>query len=178
MPPLPASAHPPGSTPLAVVRVPQLGDFGLTRGTGLAMALVRWGTLSRWGHACLAVGDADDLGRVQIVEAMPDGVRMHAASVAEWVWSDVALTDAQRVTITGRGLDLVGEPYDWPAIGGFLLRWAGARLRGHSADHADRRTMCSELVAWCYRQAGVDLIPGVAAGDISPGDLAEYLVEH
>lgn len=160
-----------------VGRAPLVGDFGLTRGTGLAMALVRWGTLSRWGHACVAVGGTAG-GGVQIVEAMPDGVRLRTADIDEWVWSNVSLTDGQRSTITGRAFGLVGEPYDWPAIAGFVLRWAGARIRGHSADHADRRTMCSELVAWCYRQAGVDLIPGVAAGDISPGDLAQYLVEH
>jgi len=52
-------------------------------------------------------------------------------------------------------------------------------LRGRrSDDHPDSKLICSELVAWSYREAGVDLFPGVAPGDVSPGDLAEYLVEH
>lgn len=155
----------------------QLGDFGLTRGVGWAMFCVRLGTLSRWGHACVAVGEPVD-GLVQIVEAMPDGVRMRTAPVGEWTWSNVALTAGQRATIVGTALSEVGRAYDWPSIAGFVLRRLGWKIRGRSADHPDEKLICSELVAWDYRQAGADLFPGVAPGDISPGDLAQYLVEH
>lgn len=141
------------------------------------MALVRIGTLSRWGHACVAVGDAA-AGQTQIVEAMPDGVRTRTSLVGDWVWSNVALTDGQRDAVAGIAFGELRKPYDWGSILGFVLRHLGAHVRGRSDDHPDQKLICSELVVWAYREAGVDLFPGVAPGDISPGDLAQYLVEH
>jgi len=157
---------------------PLHGDFGLQAGSGLAMFLVRVGTLSRWGHACIAVGDAAG-GQIQIVEAMPEGVRTRTSTVGSWVWSNVPLTDAQRDHIAGTAFTEVGKPYDWPSIAGFVLRHFGMHLRGkRSKDHPDDSLICSELAAWSYREAGVDLFPDVAPGDVAPGDLAEYLVVH
>lgn len=157
---------------------PQLGDFGLQAGSGWAMFLVRVGTLSRWGHACVCVSAPTEDGRVQIVEAMPDGVRMRLSGPGEWTWSNVTLSEAQRAVIVGTALDEVGKPYDWGSILGFILRHFGAHLRGGSKDHPDQRLICSELVAWAYQQAGADMFPNIAPGDVSPGDLAQYLVEH
>jgi uncharacterized protein YycO len=158
---------------------PALGDFGLTRGAGWAMWAVRLGTASRWGHACVVVGMSTDPERpARIVEAMPDGVRVRNVALREWTWSNVDLSEAQRAVIVAIALDEVGRPYDWPSIAGFVLRRLGWKIRGRSADHPDAKLICSELVAWTYRQAGADMFPGVAPGDISPGDLAQYLVEH
>lgn len=156
---------------------PKVGDFGLQRGGGLAMLLVRAGTLSRWGHACVAVGDVNGPG-VQVVEALPNGVRARTSAVADWTWGNVTLTDDQRTNIAELAMDDVGKGYDWPGIAGFLLRWFKVKLWRRSKDHPDKMEFCSELVAWTYRESGVDLFPGVAPRDISPGDLAQYLVEH
>lgn len=156
---------------------PLLGDFGLQAGSGWEMWCVRLGTLSRYGHACVAIGTPVD-GVVRIVEAMPDGVRIRATDVGEWTWGNVELTDAQRVDIALTATAEEGKPYDWGSIAGFVLRHLGMHLRGRSSDHPDKRLICSELVAWSYREAGVDLFPGVAPGDIAPGDLGQYLVEH
>jgi uncharacterized protein YycO len=153
------------------------GDFGLQRGAGWAMWCVRLGTLSRWGHACLAVGDpAGEF--VQIVEAMPDGVRTRTSLLTEWTWSNVELTDSQREQVAAGAITELGKGYDWPSIAGFVLRRLGWKVRGRSSDHPDRKLICSELVAFEYREAGADMFPGVAPGDVSPGDLAQYLVEH
>lgn len=156
---------------------PRLGDFGIQAGSGWAMWCVRLGTLSRYGHACVAIGTPDD-GMVQIVEAMPEGVRIRASAVGEWTWGNVELTDTQRMDIALIATAEEGKPYDWGSIAGFVLRHFGAHLRGRSKDHPDTKLICSELVAWAYREAGVDLFPGVAPGDVSPGDLANYLVVH
>lgn len=157
---------------------PRLGDFGLQAGAGWEMFLVRVGTLSRYGHACVAIGTPQD-GAVQIVEAMPDGVRIRSSAVGEWTWGNVDLTDAQRVDIALTAAGEEGKAYDWGSIAGFVLRHFGMHLRGkRSRDHPDARLICSELVVWSYREAGVDLFPGAAPGDLSPGDLATYLVEH
>lgn len=141
------------------------------------MFFVRVGTLSRYGHACVAIGEPSG-DMVQIVEAMPDGVRCRTARISEWTWSNVELTDEQRADIALTAFNEVGKPYDWGSIAGFILRHFGARLRGRSEDHPDTKLICSELAVWSYREAGVDLFPGVAPGDVSPGDLAQYLVEH
>lgn len=138
------------------------------------MAIVRYGTLSRFGHACLAVTDARD-GWVQIVEAMPDGVRARASRVDEWTWSAIPLTDAQRDAGAAAGLAEVGEHYDWPAIAWFVAHWAMANVRGGSKDHEDESDMCSEMVAWIWRDhMGMDPKPGFAPNTISPGDLGRY----
>jgi uncharacterized protein YycO len=150
----------------------------LQRGTGFAMALVRIGTLSRWGHACIAAGDSKD-GYIQIVEAMPEGVRTRTSRVDEWVWSNIPLTDDQRDAIAAGAMKDLGKGYDWPAIGMFIARWFGAKITRGSKDHPDNNEMCSEAVDWHYRDdAAIDLKPGYAPNTVSPGDLAQYLVEH
>lgn len=162
----------------SVLGAPLRGDFGLQAGTGWEMWCVRVGTLSRWGHACVATGDSVG-GQIQIVEAMPDGVRTRTCPVSEWTWANVPLTDTQRDDIALIAFEQVGKPYDWGSIAGFVLRHFGMHLRGkRSRDHPDGRLICSELAVWSYRESGVDLFPGAAPGDLSPGDLAEYLVVH
>lgn len=83
------------------------------------------------------------------------------------------LTEGQRDVITEVSEGCLGRGYDWPSIAGFLFRFFGAKF-GYTAEHPDQKLMCSELVAWSYRMAGVDLFPKKAPGDVSPGDLAQY----
>lgn len=159
------------------MRQPQLGDFGLTKGSGLAMFVIRHGTASRYGHAAVAIGDA--FGEyVWIVEAMPEGARKRMAKVDEFVWSNLPLTADQREAVAVYALQTEGIPYDWKAIIGFVIRFWKAKWSTGSDDHADDRMICSELVAWAYREAGIDLAPGVAPGDVSPGDLADWLYRY
>jgi uncharacterized protein YycO len=138
------------------------------------MALVRLGTFSRFGHACIAEAVGVD-GRVAVIEPMPSGCRRRVARLGEFVWSDLDLSDAQRVGVVKYAVTTIGLPYDWRSIAGFLWRFWGARVRGRSDDHADDKLICSELVVWAYRQVGIDLAPGKAPGDVSPGDLDAYL---
>jgi uncharacterized protein YycO len=156
------------------LRTPQLGDFGLTKGKGLAMFAIRHGTASRYGHACVALYSTPT-NKVIIIEAMPDGARSRVVDVDEFVWSNLSLTDEQRRVIGNKAEQCIGLPYDWKAIVGFVIRVWKARWSTGSDDHADDKLICSELVAWAYREAGFDLAPGVAPGDVSPGDLADWL---
>lgn len=153
--------------------LPQPGDFGLARGSGLAMAVVRFGTLSRYGHACVCEYTKD--GRIGIIEPMPTGCRQRVATPDEFVWSTVALTEEQRVRIVRYCIECIGIPYDWPAIAAFIPRVWGARITGRSDDHADDKLMCSEMVVWAFRRAGKDLARGRAPGDVSPGMLRQFL---
>ena len=159
------------------MRTPQLGDFGLTKGKGLAMFVIRHATASRYGHAAVCVG-LERSGHVAVVEAMPDGARIREVSPDEFVWSNLPLTEQQRRDVSAYALNCLGFPYDWKAIIGFAIRVWKARWSTGSDDHADDKLICSELVAWCYREAGFDLAPGTAPGDVSPGDLADWLFKY
>lgn len=156
---------------------PQPGDFGVTAGSGWAMWFVRLGTFSRYGHAAVAV-ETDALGGVTVIEAAGGGARRRRVAPGSFVWSAAALTAQQRHAIVEAATGCLGLPYDWADIIRFIPRFWGARLRKRSPDHADDRLICSELVVWVYRQAGVDLAPNVAAGDVSPGDLADWITRH
>lgn len=153
---------------------PELGDFGLTKGKGLAMWAIRHGTASRYGHAAVCIGLGEGLQPL-VVEAMPDGARTRWVDEKEFVWSNLPLTLEQRYAIRSYALKCIGLPYDWKAILGFVIRVWKAKWSTGSDDHADDKLICSELVAWAYREAGFDLSPGTAPGDVSPGDLADWL---
>jgi uncharacterized protein YycO len=157
--------------------MPRLGDFGVCPGKGWAEWLVRLGTFSRFGHACVAVTDTDADGRLTIVEAMPNGARRRTVDHTEFLWSRCDLTAEQRTRIADDAIACVGIPYDLWAIWGFVVRFWGAKLRKQSADHADAKMICSELATWCYRRAGHEVAPSsdVACGDVSPGDLGQHI---
>lgn len=155
--------------------VPGPGDFGVSKGGGLAMATVRWGTMSRYGHACVAE-TVNTSGSITIVEPMPHGCRRRVAHPREFVWSDVPLTDAQRQTVVEYATTCIGLPYDWPAILGFLARHWRARLGGSPDDkRGGEALICSELPVRAYRLVGVDMAPGKPASAVSPGDLRQWL---
>ncbi len=155
---------------------PQLGDFGVQSGGGWGGWLIRLGTFSRYGHACIVVS----VDPLQIVEATPGGARRRGCRPDEFVWSRCPLTVAQRGVVRDEARKCIGLPYDWRDIAKFFPRFFGAKIRGHSGDHADSRLICSELVAWCYRVAGHDVASTreTAPGDVSPGDLADHVTRE
>lgn len=156
--------------------MPQVGDFGLSTGGGLPMWFVRLGTFSRYGHAALVL-EVNDTG-ITIIEATPKKVRIRIAGPDEFKWSCLPLTDEQRIAIVGLATTTVGRGYDWPSLMRFLPRFFGAKVKGRSEDHSDDKLFCSELVCWAFRDgAGLDLMPGIAPGDTSPGDLSKWLCQ-
>jgi hypothetical protein len=169
-----------GERVLGPRHLPRPGDFGLTKGTGLAMLAIRWGTLSRYGHACMCVGEPTSSGLIPIVEAMPNGVRKrHVYPHEDWDWSRSPLTEGQRTASVALAEGEVGERYDWPGIAGFITRRLGWKWFGRTeVDHPDDEEFCSELVAWIRREVGAEMYPGVSPRTISPGDLAQYEMSH
>lgn len=174
---------------------PRPGDFGLAPGGGLAMAVVRWGTgvprikhghlirrPARYGHAALCVGWDEGANSAVIVEATPTGVVRRTVPVAHFDWSTEGsltpqLTDEVRLAIVQAADALVGEPYDWPNIGKFLIRWAAPSFTGRiEPDAGDGHVICSELVVWAYRQGHVTgMLDSSAPGNVAPNDLLPYL---
>ena len=153
---------------------PQLGDYGVVKTKGFFGKLIRLGTLSRWNHCFIYIGN--DL----IVEANPTGVAVsHVDKYPLIAWNqheELSYTD--RETIASHAKWLVGRPYSFFTIAGMALRILGFKFFGDRLLAAIARHdgyICSELVAECYRQSGNIL---VSEKDylVNPGDLAERLI--
>ena len=61
----------------------------------------------------------------------------------------------------------IGKPYDWTGIVAFI-----ADRNWRHPDH----WFCSELVAWCFEQAGVPLLRVAGADKVTPRDLTTSLL--
>lgn len=174
------------------MNTPLPGDFGLAPGKGMAMAVVRWGTgLPRWrhgrlvrrparyGHAALCVGWDVRADEPLIVEATPGGVVRRNVPASHFEWSTGGpvtrqySAGADRDKVVAAMMSLLGQGYDWPNIGRFVLAWAWPGFPG-TEDRENGKVICSEAVVWALRSGGVDV--GTApAGRISPNDLAPFL---
>ena len=153
---------------------PQLGDYGVVKTKGFFGKLIRLGTMSRWNHCFIYIGN--DL----IVEANPKGVEISPVGEYDRIaWNQhEELTQDQREAIVNRAKHLVGQPYSFFTIAGMVLRILGFKFLGDKLLSKIARHdgyICSELVAECYRKSGFILI---CEQDylVNPGDLAERLI--
>ena len=158
----------------SVTGPPRPGDFGLTRGGGVPMALVRRFTKGPYGHLAVCVGEVDAEGRTPVIEATWDGVTARLVGPGEaWYWSTLDLTDEQRQVIADTCRSELGKSYDRFSVFTFIFRRRIAFLLGRSDDHPDRKLFCSEMWVWAAREvAGVaGIFPRIACRDIAPNDL-------
>jgi hypothetical protein len=145
------------------------------------MWLVRLGTFSRYGHACEVIESqmsaTQGFSRVLIVEAAPGGVVKRWARDDEFRWStggSIVPTPEQRARLVMRANTMIGKGYDWPSLARFIPRFFYAKYKGFTADHPDAKLFCSELVVWNRREEGIDMFPGIAPRDVSPGMLQDF----
>ncbi|HSP81542.1 MAG TPA: hypothetical protein VLQ93_23690, partial [Myxococcaceae bacterium] len=69
--------------------------------------------------------------------------------------------------------DELGKPYAvWPLVALVARMFRGEEWGNPDDEHGTESYFCSQLVSRCYRKAGVDLMPGKADVDTSPGDMA------
>lgn len=154
---------------------PRPGDYGVVKTSGVVAKLIRLGTLSRWNHAFIYIGDG------RIVEARPTGVTISTADqyeVLAYNQHEHAITDAHREKIVSYALEQVGKPYGFLDIFVIFLRIFGLRVPFPSfwAKLSLRKGyICSELVAETYDKAGFVLI-NKHTSIVTPGDLAERLI--
>jgi hypothetical protein len=161
-------------------------DIGLVRGTGLAMAAVRWGTFSPYGHAVLAKID----GGLEILQAAPGGANV--ALAADWpdiywltddpVWAETAartgrseadLREAVSDTFVTYTEPPPGRGYNWPDIYCIALLQIHIKppLVRHRVQSLDT-LICSQACDLTCAQNGVQLFDdGRLPMDVTPGDL-------
>jgi len=133
--------------------------------------LIGLATWSKYSHVFVYVGDSS------VVEARPKGAGI--APLAEYLpsnikWSGDVLSDVQRQSVIDAAKSCVGTPYgflDIIAIGlrtvGLPWRWVENRVL------REDRMICSQLVAWCGGQAGLDWRCGRDYDqEVTPADLA------
>jgi uncharacterized protein YycO len=154
---------------------PRIGDYGVVRSNGIFARLIQIGTVSRWNHAFVYIGDG------QIIEANPRGIEV--SSVFKYpliAWNQHEELDAkERHIIVEHAKAQIGKPYNFLVIANLALRILGLKVLANTKllyKMAQKDGyICSELVAECYKVAGADT--SIKAPDlVTPGDLAERLV--
>ena len=166
---------------------PLVGDFGLVSHTPgnwldhVAGDLIRFGTNSPYMHAFVYVGNGQIVEAVRHVQVAP------VSNYTDITWStgrlgpDDTPSALQRQAIAKAAMSFVGESYN--ALDIIAIALAQVRMgklvngdewwvRRLSDDHMQ---ICSQLVVNAYRMAGLDILPGMLSGLVSPGDLGKLL---
>jgi cell wall-associated NlpC family hydrolase len=154
---------------------PRPGDYGVVKTKGIFGKIIRFGTMSRWNHTFIYIGDG------LIIEANPTGVSISSATkypVIGWNQHE-ELTTKQRTTVVKEAKRLINRPYGFLDIGNLILRILGLKMLANTSfiNTLAKRygVICSELVALSYYAAGIDLCRK-PANIVTPGDLAERLI--
>lgn len=148
------------------------GDILCFRGRGLISWLIRQLTRSRYSHVGLVYRfkqrvfclEATGIGvhlilMSELVKRYHGGIDYYAVHEAPEIARDAAIDF---------GFGQLGKLYDhWGLVRFFWFLIGGARRRSRERSF----WYCSEIVAECYRAAGVTLVPG-RTGYISPADIA------
>lgn len=93
-----------------------------------------------------------------------------------WSTGKIGLTADQRNMIVRNALTCKGIPYsaaDYFALAAHRLHIPVPGLREYISS--SRSMICSQLVDWCYMQAGVHLFRGVWQGYVTPAMLGELI---
>ena len=153
---------------------PQKGDYGCVSGSGVIPFLIQLGTLTKYNHAFIYLGDG------LIIEAMPKGVQLAPVSKYKNIaWNQHEIkTDEQREAIVKEAMTHLGNKYsfiDYLAIALRTLRfnapdWLIAKLDS-SPD-----VICSQLVAAVYRSCGFTIDGEMPEYYCTPSDLVYRLL--
>ena len=152
---------------------PPAGTYGVVKTRGLVPWIIRRATHGWADHAFVVVDNAGG-----IVEAEPGGARK--GHLAEYFGCRIAVNSAedttvqQRAIVAAAALRTVGVPYNNLGIVddgiealGWHWRWLTSRAAG------DHELICSQLVAQCGHEAGLDWRCGRAGySEVTPADLA------
>lgn len=164
------------------------GDFACVPIAGAAGRLISIGewlngsAFGHYDHAEIYVGMIDPNAPLgYTMGAYPGGARLVPVSAdqKDWLWSSgkIQLTGPQRAAVVSFALACGGVPYsaaDYFALAAHRLHIPVPGLKDYiqSSGHM----ICSQLVDWCYMQAGVHLFEdGRWPGYVTPADLAALI---
>jgi hypothetical protein len=173
------------------IMTPQPGDFACLPMGGTSGKLITLGEwlngdgFSVYDHAEVYVGMPDENAKYgYTMGAYPEGAHLvplpeKFSSTDGYLWSTgkLDISDAQRGLIVATAMACKGIPYSW--LDYFAL--AAHRLhvpfpRAKEIITSSESMICSQLVDYCYMQAGVHLFrDGRLPGDVTPADLANLL---
>ena len=152
----------------------------------------QWGS---WSHAFLFQGQRPD-GHHWVIESDLQVHRKHiqlgvqenriSKYFDEKLYSNLAVLDlrlaeAQIACLLREGLELVADRarYSLRELFGTLIALNRPELRGrHNLLARESSLYCSALVQYLFRQAGLDLAPGVDLKNTTPEDIARTAVPH
>jgi len=171
-------------------------DILLSTGDAKVSTVIRGGTISRYSHAALYIGDS------QIIEAIGSGVTLQSLQDAMSddslvsVYRRLRMSDEQGLQVIRYAKQQIGKKYDYVGafgggvtsgpgflIGIFLSPIRPIIIAGVVADLYNRLNpeaafYCSELVAIAFEKASVPLGSGAASttpADISRSHVLNYV---
>jgi hypothetical protein len=146
--------------------IPKIADLILVRGTSLIDRTIESVSHSEFSHVAGLVKPNE------LIEAQ--GFRRTGYQALDFydgkadVFTCDGLTNTQRRMILAYVIKEVGTRYDWLLIGWEAVRYLLGILLPFREWHS---RICSTLWADAYKEAGVDLCPGIRYP--TPGDLAQ-----
>ncbi|MCC6624373.1 MAG: hypothetical protein IT385_24190 [Deltaproteobacteria bacterium] len=157
------------------------GDIVMCVGNGPMSRLIRWLSKSRASHAGIIMHWHD---RILVAEAtgkhgvhvwpLSNCVRKYDGRIALYRPTPATRARADLDKLRASIIQHLGTGYRTSSLFqiGWHLLWSRPRAMKDPARRPPKREfVCSELVAACYRDAGVDLVPDVPDGYTTPGDL-------
>ena len=158
---------------------PVRGDIGIVSTNGIPARLIWFGTLSRWNHAFIYVGNN------LIIEATPRGVKVSPLSqYSDVVWNkhqEWYNEESSRDAIVDAAFKALHKPYNWVNILTIFFRIIGLRILANTKlmkKLADKDGyICSELCEELYVNTGNALLTK-PAGITTPGDLIGAVVRQ
>lgn len=153
----------------------QKGDIVLCRAFGkkILPTLISEFTRSPYSHVEIYVGDGWSVSAEAVGVTLADHLNHEFVDVMRLRGG---LTREQRAIVMEKAYQSLAQPYEYLLLFGFPF-W-GRKAAARRA--ANEGYICSENTAWCYKEAGIDLVPGKvesieAPADISHSDKLEWL---
>lgn len=138
------------------------GDVLLFQGTGLFSRLIRWVTRSKYSHSGLAIWWND---RLMVLESTTPEVRVMPLSILIGHYPRVDLytpvrdDHCNRVQLFEAATEVLGKRYAVWTIVRFMRRILLKIRGGGDPRRPPDKFICSQLVSYAYREAGMDLDP-------------------
>ena len=154
---------------------PQLGDYGCVQTNGVIGFLIQLGTVTKYNHAFIYVGDG------KIIEATPrKGVILSPVSkYTNIAWNQhEEKTVAQRDGLVKEALKHLGNKYSFLDYFAIILRMARFNAPDWLITKLDSSpdVICSQLVAAVYRSCGFTVDGEMPEYYCTPSDLVYRLL--